>query len=70
MKHHFYLFVFQEGPVETLRTTSTSMGVKHNRVTQTAINNARIAARVSPTALLFNVSYLGHMTMEEFQTEE
>lgn len=69
MKKHFFLFVFTQTEAGAVRTASVSMGVEHNRVTQGSINEARGGAGVSATAPLINVSYLGHMTQDEFMYE-
>lgn len=69
MKLHHYAFSFTETQPNGERTAAVSMGVPNPRVTAAAISKARAGAGMTSGAVLLSVSYLGHMTMEEFKNE-
>lgn len=69
MKLHHYLFSFKETRNIDERTAAVTLAVPYQRVTTATISRARLGAGMSPAGVLLAVSYLGHMTMAEFQTE-
>lgn len=69
MKLHYYLLSFTETQGNGERTAAVSMAVPNQRITALAITKARAGAGMTPGAVLLAVSYLGHMTAEEFNYE-
>jgi len=68
MKAHHYLFVFSESNDQFSKTIAGTLAVDHPRVTQATISKARAGLSVSASAVLLNVSYLGHMSLADFQS--
>ncbi|MDN4515448.1 hypothetical protein QYE47_23280 [Pseudomonas sp. 2,4-D] len=67
MKHHYYLFSFSETVGVESRTVAATLGLQQQQVTQAAIERVRNSICKSSGAVLLAVSYLGHMTEEEFK---
>lgn len=67
MKYHYYLFTFYQVTGDASIHSSVAMGLPQPRVTQASINNAKKALGMISSTLL-SVSYLGEMTVEEFNT--
>lgn len=69
MKLHHYLFSFKETKNIGEVTIAVTLAVPHQRVTAATISRARLGAGMTPAGVLLAVSYLGHMTMADFQTQ-
>ncbi len=69
MKSHYYLLSFSETQGNVQRTAAVSIAVSNQRVTALTITKARAGAGMTASAVLLAVSYLGHMTAEEFNYE-
>jgi hypothetical protein len=70
MKYHFYLFSFSDLFTTVERTAAVALGLTQQRVTNVNLQLARQRAGVSQNAAALAVSYLGHMTEEEFASAE
>lgn len=67
MKLHHYLFSFvQTMSTGQTKTAACTVGLKDQCVNQAAISMARRGVGMTDLDALLAVSYLGHMTMEEF----
>ncbi|MBI6654606.1 hypothetical protein YA0721_01735 [Pseudomonas carnis] len=67
MKYHYYLFTFYQVTATAAVHNSVAMGLPQARVTQASINNAqKVIGMIGSTPL--SVSYLGEMTVEEYNT--
>ncbi|MDY4299408.1 hypothetical protein SO486_05280 [Pseudomonas salmasensis] len=69
MKLHHYLFSFKETKNIGEFTTAVTLAVPHQRVTAATMARARLGAGVTSAGVLLAVSYLGHMTMADFQSQ-
>lgn len=66
MKYHYYLFSFSETVGVESRTVAASLGLQEQQVNQSAIVRVRKSICKTSDAVLLAVSYLGHMTEDEF----
>ena len=71
MKKHFYIFTFQSplggGGFSFMESTGC---FEQRHITLSGIKSAKAGANVSPEAVIINISYLGHMTKDEFTDAE
>lgn len=71
MKLHYYIFTFQYPLVAGGFALMNSMqGFEKNCITLSGIKNAKLNAGVSLDSIVIGVSYLGHMTSQEFKDAE
>lgn len=65
---HFYYFAFAQTPngIDEKRTSST-IALEEPKVTMQVIAQAQLTAGALPGAFMTNCSYLGEMTVDEFQ---